>query len=245
MAALTDHECLKQPIDPNIKLWRYMDFTKFVSLLSSKSLFFCNADKFIDKFEGTYPIFDSFQLVEKCNDPLMSKSLIEDFYWHQGINKMLRNIVYINCWHANEYESAAMWTLYAKTDEAIAIETCYSTLKNALPENVFLGMINYIDYEKEGIPRNNTLSPFMYKRKSFDHEREVRAFIPQFDLLSDTATIPPDGLPVKIDLNDLIKTIHISPTAPQWFETVVTDVAAIYGITAEISKSNLYSDPFY
>ncbi len=36
----------------NSQIWRYMDFTKFVSLLSSKSLYFTRSDQFEDLFEG-------------------------------------------------------------------------------------------------------------------------------------------------------------------------------------------------
>ena len=34
-------------------LWRYMDFTKFVSVLDKRALFFSAADKFGDPFEGS------------------------------------------------------------------------------------------------------------------------------------------------------------------------------------------------
>ena len=37
------------------KIWRYMDFTKFVNLLDTESLFFCRADRFYDKWEGIFP----------------------------------------------------------------------------------------------------------------------------------------------------------------------------------------------
>ncbi len=33
MPANTDHSVFKQPSNPDIKLWRYMDFAKYVSLL--------------------------------------------------------------------------------------------------------------------------------------------------------------------------------------------------------------------
>jgi hypothetical protein len=39
--------------DSNI-IWRYMDFTKFVSLLDRSALFFARADKFKDQFEGSW-----------------------------------------------------------------------------------------------------------------------------------------------------------------------------------------------
>ena len=54
MPASIEHPCFIQPKNENIKIWRYMDFTKFVSLISSKSVFFCRSDLFEDPFEGSY-----------------------------------------------------------------------------------------------------------------------------------------------------------------------------------------------
>jgi hypothetical protein len=48
----SEHETCLKPANENAKIWRYMDFTKFVSLLEKKALFFCRADKLGDPFEG-------------------------------------------------------------------------------------------------------------------------------------------------------------------------------------------------
>ena len=50
-----EHEYLDIPPD-DVVLWRYMDFTKFVSLLEKSALFFPRADKLGDPFEGYWPI---------------------------------------------------------------------------------------------------------------------------------------------------------------------------------------------
>lgn len=52
MPAETDHPCFLPPKDKNVKIWRYMDFTKFVSLLETESLFLSRVDKFEDPYEG-------------------------------------------------------------------------------------------------------------------------------------------------------------------------------------------------
>jgi hypothetical protein len=39
-----------------------------------------------------------------------------------------RQWTYANSWHLNEFESAAMWELYLKTPEGIALETTFLTL---------------------------------------------------------------------------------------------------------------------
>jgi hypothetical protein len=47
-----DHPLLSPPPDDAV-LWRYMDFTKFVSLLETSALFFCRPDQLGDPFEGS------------------------------------------------------------------------------------------------------------------------------------------------------------------------------------------------
>jgi hypothetical protein len=250
MPASTNHVCFQQPQSEKIKLWRYMDFTKFVSLISSSTLFFCRSDLFSDPFEGSYP---------KANVPLrplvyhqlyqnMESSDFQNLMTQtSNFTKSIREGVYINCWHANEYESAAMWDLYAKTNEAVAVETDYLNLKNVLPDNIFLGLVNYIDYETEWIPESNIFYPFTHKRKSFEHEKEVRAVITKFrekDIYYDQKN-EISGINIKIELNSLIKNIHVSPTAPNWLVDLTREISMKYGILADVKKSDLYSEPMY
>ena len=47
------HEFELLPLDT--PLWRYMDFTKFVAMLASKSLYFSRVDRLDDAFEGAFP----------------------------------------------------------------------------------------------------------------------------------------------------------------------------------------------
>ncbi|MDD3056315.1 MAG: hypothetical protein PHE16_10630 [Aliarcobacter sp.] len=55
MAANTSHPSFvnNQPENDNVKLWRYMDFIKFVSMLLNKSIYLSNANTFEDNFEET------------------------------------------------------------------------------------------------------------------------------------------------------------------------------------------------
>jgi|HubBroStandDraft_1064217.scaffolds.fasta_scaffold230846_3 hypothetical protein len=54
------HPAFEPPADPQTKIWRYMDFTQFVSMLEEKGLLFTRADLLVDKFEGTMsqPLYD-------------------------------------------------------------------------------------------------------------------------------------------------------------------------------------------
>ena len=139
-----------------------MDFTKFVSLISSSNLFFCRADLFKDPFEGSYSKANVV-LRPQAYQGLSPEHIDKIISNGATFSKWIREWTYISCWHANEFESAAMWDLYAKTDEAVAIETKYSSLKNVLPDNSFLGLVKYIDYEKDWLPEGNTFYPFTHK----------------------------------------------------------------------------------
>jgi hypothetical protein len=223
-----------------MRLWRYMDFTKFVALISSANLFFCRADLFRDPFEGSYSKVSLSMRPEIYKDIPGTESVLRqlsDFY------KQVRGFTFINCWHANEYESAAMWDLYAKTNEAVAIETTYDKLQNILPDEAFLGCVKYIDYETDWLPEGNSFNPFMHKRKSFEHEREVRSVIQE--IKGDNTDAQPSGISVPIVLDEMISSIHVSPTAPDWFADLVTEVSAKYDLTIGVKRSDLYSDPVF
>ncbi len=248
MPANTTHEVFKQPEDTNIRIWRFMNFTKFVSLISSKSLYLPQTSFFDDPYEGSYP---------KANFETDTKGKLNSIPSDiEDVSKWVRNFkqwTYVNCWHLNEYESAAMWKLYSTTSESIAIETTYENLKQVLPEDVYLGKVKYIDYDKERLSTENLFEPFVTKRKSFEHEKEIR--IVRQDLPLEIRDSKPFlnmdkkndryGININIDLNKLIKTIHISPEAPNWFFDLVIEVIEKYDISCEVKKSDLYNDPIY
>jgi hypothetical protein len=52
-----NHPAFEDPKDPSLKLWRYLDLSRFLSLLDSTCLYFCRASEFRtnDPFEGSFP----------------------------------------------------------------------------------------------------------------------------------------------------------------------------------------------
>lgn len=276
------HPVFKPELPPNTRLWRYMDFTKFVSLLSTHSLFFVRLDKLTeeDRWEGTFPESqwkNRLKAAKKANDEIIMEfkrkledaqtdgypqvakhyaDLIEE--WKKGprepeIVKNQRSWTGVSCWHENEHESAAMWRLYLTSKEGIAIETTFAQLKETfseVAEDVFIGWITYIDYNKENIPANNLLHPMMTKRKSFEHEKEVRAVIwrglkGSIHMMN---TNEPEawnypGEPIQVNIDTLIKAVHIAPGSPRWFLDVVQNVAPKYGLVKSVEYSELDKAP--
>lgn len=242
----TFDKLFEPPPDINVKVWRYLDFTKFVSLLFNKGLFFPRADKFNDQFEG------SFSFANKKLRPLIYKTLNRD-YTSEEFSKYIRTLkkkVFISCWHLSEFESAGMWSLYSKTDEAICIQTNYTKMREVLDNDIKIGLVRYVDYEKEWIPENNILAPFLYKRKSFEYEREIRAIInnSKSKKITDiklTDENMPEGIWANFNLNKLVDNVYVAPNSSNWFYELVQNVVSVYKLNVPVLRSSLEEEPFY
>lgn len=152
-------------------------------------------------------------------------------------NGWYRKHTFMSCWHCNEYESEAMWKLYSvNTQNAVAIQTTAAHLYEALDRepSIVIGKVQYIDYDHRFSSVNGA---YWVKRKSFEHEREVRAIA--FNYKSTT------GILVPIDVGTLIDSVYISPYAPKWFEEVIRSVADKYDLAAPIVDSEMSKRPFY
>ena len=223
---------IKLPENPDTIVWKYLDLSKFLDLLLSQKLFMSRSDKFEDQYEGTFsePTYEEIKKLSENNPEFL------DYY------KSHREKVLISSWHINEYESYAMWQIFTQNSEGLAIQSTIGRLQKALlPEENFkqyIGEVNYIDYKKEYIPFDNMFFPFMFKRKSFQYEREVRIISD----LSDTDIKINDGLKIDVDINQLIEKIYIHPKSENWYKKLVIELVSKLGFDIEIEKSDLESD---
>jgi hypothetical protein len=159
------------------------------------------------------------------------------------VSKEKQNL-FVNCWHMNEYESLAMWKLYASQDEAICIQSNFRTLEQLLPGKSLLGIVKYIDYERQYISVTDAFQYIVHKRKSFEHERELRAVLWE-PLMEEIEMVGDRGAIVPIDLNKLIKNIFISPNATPILEEVVGGLKSQYRLLAPVNKSRVNDGPDY
>jgi hypothetical protein len=248
MSDLKVHPHFDYPTDPNTMLWRYMDFTKFLSLLEDSALFMTRADKFRDPFEGTITPFD------KANRHTLYNKGMADIMPHvDHLNDLQRQRSYVNCWHANEFESAAMWDLYLKSNEGIAIKTTFQKLSDSIKDGkkVWMGNVDYIDYNAEATPRGNHYYPMFLKRKSFEHEKEVRVFYGEHPNDYFAGKSKPDepkyqyGFNLLVDINTLIQAVYVSPNAASWLYELVLKVVKRYGLDVDVIQSDLYQSPLF
>lgn len=225
------------------RLWRYMGFTKFVSLLDREALFFSSAAMLGDPFEGSdSSVGHRLRALSYLRQGAEPNEIPELLELTSRSNEQIRNHVLVSCWHESEHESEAMWKLYA-TDAGIAVRTTFDSLSRSLvgETGFHIGRINYIDYENDLINHDGNAFPkFLHKRKSFEHEREVRVaclhFSPDYDYV---------GAYFPVDLSVLIEGIVVAPFAPDWFVELVGHVSTKYGLEASVSKSQLTAEPLW
>lgn len=247
----TQHPLFAEPEDLDASLWRYMDFVKFVSMLMNGGLFFIRADKLGDPFEGSFPRANKAVRRQRWMErlPQGSTSCVD-------LGRLLREIAertqqsrplyLINCWHLNDHESAAMWSLYGGKGDSIAVKTTFRQLCEALPEKAHVGKVQYIDYDTQEVPEWNGFVPYVHKRASYRHETEVRAVMK----LRESTTPNPDLLPdvgtwIKTDLHRLINSVHIAPASANWLQYLVRDISSRYGYSFPVEKSQMDQKPFY
>lgn len=268
------HPLFLLPENRHVKIWRFMDFTKFVALLESRSLFFCRADRLGDPFEGSISakslecrkeearrIGRQLQGIESA---VVQLAGFGDRLWNsvEADTYRLRwdaEWMFINCWHMNEVESAAMWQLYAPSGQGVAIQTTYQKLRDELPDDVYFGEVKYICYKNDQIDLSNSFGPFMHKREAFRHERELRAIHSKSPI--HTRINPGNGQDEHIaahdihnfesgknfgvDLNKLVERIHVSPVAQGWYTDLIRSIAKRYALQAEIKQSDLDEQPIF
>lgn len=239
-------------------LWRYMDFAKYVSLLSSRSIFFARVDTFDDQFEGAKGLrqrkgkWDEHFLnffrealrtapgnpSQRLSDEEIERRAPEFIADLERIGTQDKGRTFVNCWHENRFESEAMWRLYSSfVPNALAVRTTYARLYEALGRDpmIPIGRVKYIDMNRSFAGVNDA---FWRKRISFQHENEVRALIRDGDCKNPGKLVP-------CDLHVLVEAVYVSPLAPQWFSVVVNDVTAKYGLNVTVSASSLNDQHFF
>jgi hypothetical protein len=229
-------------------LWRYLDAAKLFDFFENGTLFFCRADHFSDKFEGAF--------TPSLRDEISrAHARGEIDYDYEQFKRRMRQSVFINCWHRNQDDSAAMWALYGKSDCAVALTTTVGQLSDSLKaapggQEVWIARVEYVKHWRD--PKLD-LSPdyariFTYKTKAYEYEKEVRVIIdrtgqgpaqgPAPRMEQDSA-----GILLPVDANALLRSIVIAPDAPPWFEKLVRQSALRYGIKTPVRRSKLATDP--
>lgn len=220
----------------SLRLWRYMDLAKLISLLETKAIWLARADTFKDRHEGRFPD-EMRMLTEKAygsfskDDPSPVKDA-DDFQ-----DYLLKN-TFVSCWHKNIDENMVMWEIYGRDTNAIAVQTTVGRIKNSIDSSGLSGyslLLKPVVYEKsedaQGVLPYEEC--FFRKRPHFAFEEEVRISLDTYSHENPTKGTPYGyGLPASI--NDLIESIYVHPDSSEWFVTVVDSIARHYAVHAGV-----------
>lgn len=162
----------------------------------------------------------------------------------------------VNCWHINNGESEAMWRLYGDDGKGVAVETTLDALRESIracesAHRVHVYPVKYLDFfdsnlsPKDCVVEGKFRAPFL-KRLSYEHEREVRAYIGRFpDTERDAADIEyskPAPVRLPVELKRLVKAVHVSPYPGEPFPSSVTKVCEVWGLPkGTVQRSRLLS----
>jgi hypothetical protein len=232
---------------------------KFVALLDTQELFFAPAAAFEDQFEGSY----SSANIDGRKEFWTRNSEVDDPEGMAASHAELAREL-PRCWSLSEIESAAFWSRYVPASGAVAVRSTVFDLTECFrspdptdrrSDPLYIGKVDYLDYDKDLLPEHDMLYPFVRKRRSFEFESELRAVITHFPEGEDpeggvTAeelreATPVDGLTVAVDVDQLIQAIHVSPAAPDWFFELVSSIVERYEISAEVVRSSLAEEPLF
>jgi hypothetical protein len=225
-----------------------------MSLLEDRALYFARADRMSDPWEGALSHVDP--------------ATEEELYAATGVTagqvaRRVRPMVYMNCWHASEHESAAMWGLYQRDGRGVALCTTWGNLTSSLRTTwpIRGGAVRYVNYLKVVIPSTSIFPAYMHKRESFSHEKEARLLLwsiedggpTEFETIQDkdegTVMVPlgavPVGYAVPVDLNVLAPSIYVAPEAPGWYFELLAKVFARYEFGWPLQQSDLARDPIW
>lgn len=233
-------------------------------MLSNQGLYFSRVDRLGDPFEGSVTVASTVALREALKDVKERDGMLRRM--SELRRTMTRNFA-VNCWHMNEHESAAMWRLYSLSDEGVAVRSTVRRLTELFPRSdgvpkprrsdgrdsepaIYIGQVNYIDYDSAVMEEGNFFWPVMHKRKAFEHERELRAVT--FDIHmkgeaadTDRTPFPNGGVLIPADLSKLVEAVYVTPASPMWFADLVASLTKQYSYGFEVRQSRLAQDPVF
>jgi hypothetical protein len=261
------HPAFPQPDNPKVRVWRYIDFPKFVAWLINGTLVLRRVNLLDDKREGHHGKFffhlafvTAFHQMEAAKDPPThaERERAATEKAHEALRDVERNRLasFVSCWRGGDTESEAMWRIYAGGGASVALVLPYERLRDSLPKGsgLYIGRVTYFDFNSRVVPPGNVYGATMSKSEQFDYEREIR-------IVEHVSTIwshdnVPEGVPSAADppeirtvpwvIADHVERVVISPYAARWQADAIREVVQRLspGLEARVRDSEMtWHDP--
>jgi hypothetical protein len=217
-------------------------------------LFFTRLENLEDPLEGHHPR-GYYKAMGSANITVQGPELPANF------DKMIlnsakqlvgikRRYICVNCWYQSKFESDAMWRIYSRDGQGIAIQSTVQRLfESFIPSSyeVIVGKVGYVDFRAESLSSINPIPGFQ-KDWSYEHEREVRATIWSKDVDGMTfdemlkANIS-SGHYIPVNLSSLIEKIYLSPNAADWHHRLILKLLEMHNLNVPVAPSSYRSIP--
>jgi len=241
-----DHRLFSGPATTNMRIWRYMDLSKLVSLLHTSTLWFARADTMSDPYEGAYGAHNLPAEVDTSIIPASEWPKIKENAQHCA------RYTFVNCWHMADAESLAMWGSYATKGQAVVAQSTFERLTRSITDerSVYAGTVTYVNRREDWISgvAGNTFWPILFKRPSFSYEHELRAVTQQWKTRDGVVVYdvePPPGLSVSVELGTLLEAVYVGPGEPERFRQAVTAVVEAFAPGTPVHQSALDVGPAF
>src|SRR5215208_6528995 len=138
-----------------------------MSLLDRSALYFARPDRLGDPFEGSFGRLNLLpgpqpvdrEAIEALKRAVEAGGLeaglqaVEETTEGEKKRRWIRRFIYeyvmkaacVNCWHINDFESAAMWNVYSRIGDGIAVQSTYDRLRDGFvrtpPYHIEIGTV--------------------------------------------------------------------------------------------------------
>jgi len=235
-----------EALDWNQQLWRYFKTERFVDMMDTGCLYFSSAREFEDRFEGAVAVMPE--------DFPVDHPRYADMDFGEAAFEQLRRLTKVSCWHRADYESDAMWKLYADLHKGVAIKSTPQRIRDAARpyriqsqyghEDLFGGNVEYVDLLKKRI-NLSMLHRFYVKHMAFSWEREFRLIVSVRSAEEFGVNVPEKGIFVEFDLDTLVEEIYLGPSLISEDIDRIKASADRHGLTSRIRVSSLLGTPRY
>ena len=227
------------------KVWRYMNFARFVWLLQHKQLWMSRIDLLGDPWELTLAGEQLNRAIRMHPITPVGEAPREDAVSRAGrIVKDWRRRTFVSCWSASDHESHALWRIYCRSAEGVALQTTMGRLRQSIG-----GLpVHRVTYCEPGsLGETPTLTQLAtQKRLMFAYEQEVRVLLKARD--EDHLAVPAQdiiGQGLEWDPEATLENIWVHPDADFSFMQAVVGVVEHYAsaLKSKVPWSAMQASP--
>lgn len=216
-------------------VWRYMSFAKFVWAIQNKCLWLSRADLLGDPWEISLSGKQLQHVIAHHPISPVGEALRETAIERaQRIIGLWRSNTFVSCWNKSPHESNALWKIYCKDTDGIALQTTHEKLHQIKGRH----SLHSVTYQ---IPGSNRTTPthtdlVTKKRPMFAYEEEVRIVFHD----ENNETGASKGVRLDFDFEHLIESVRVHPEANELFFDTVQKI--VYTYAKDFAGSVIRSD---